>query len=683
MKRLFLLMGMLCALHLCKAQEEKVSTLNSVTIEASRVIHRDDGLLLIPSEKERNASPNGYSLLAKLGLPDIRIDEVQHSITSLSNRGEVQVRINGTLASREDLLALDPSLVRSIAFVDNPGLRYGSGIGYVLDIRTRRASDGYTLGADVGSALTTRLSNDAVFGRINRGRSELGLTYNLGYSDFKGKRYDEVADYTFTDGSLHTIERHDKATRTRNFTHNAELRYSLADSASFVFQATLAGSLDRTPLSFRRFSVSEEEEPQLCEQRTHEEGRSPSLDLYFYHQLRKGQSVTANVVATYIGTTADHSNDEGGIYIYKVRGKSRSLFSEVLYEKTLKPVTLNIGFQQRTKDTHNTYSGDVSSHSDMLAHNEYLYAEAKGRWQGLSFTGGVGMSNDAYRQGSHRYHFWLVRPKLTARYAWSEGWSVGYSFEQDSHVSQIAMVTDTRIRQNRLEWIEGNPSLRPNRVTRHNIRLAYSQPRLTNSLLLHYRHNAHPNMACFTRTDDDLFVYSQTNQRRIDMWFAQDNCRLDVVPNHLSAQLSAGIYRFRNQGNEYDHRLTTCNVSGSIEAYLGKWTLTANADNGWHFMEGETRSRQGAAFWLTCSWQWRDWTFSAFWQHPFQNNPKLAEGELKNRFLHKSTNIRCEDYGNMVSIRAAWKFRRGREFRELEKRIATKKDTQSGILSAQ
>ena len=35
------------------------------------------------------------------------------------------------------MLSLDPKLVKNIDFIDNPGVRYGENIAYVIDIKTK------------------------------------------------------------------------------------------------------------------------------------------------------------------------------------------------------------------------------------------------------------------------------------------------------------------------------------------------------------------------------------------------------------------------------------------------------------------------------------------------------------------------------------------------------------------
>lgn len=98
---------------------------------------------------------------------------------------------------------------------------------------------------------------------------------------------------------------------------------------------------------------------------------SPVLDLYYFQQLTPRQSVTLNVVGTYIDTNSFTSYDEGSPYRYNVDGKTYSLLSEAIYENKLKPFTLTAGINYSQKYTNNAYTGDVSSLT--LMHNNRLY----------------------------------------------------------------------------------------------------------------------------------------------------------------------------------------------------------------------------------------------------------------------------------------------------------------------
>ena len=124
------------------------------------------------------------------------------------------------------MLSLDPKSIRKIDFIDNPGVRYGDGITYVIDITTRRADNGYTLGTSLTQALTTRDGDYTVYGKWNTGKSELSLNYSFGYRDFKGIRTEETAHYHLNDGSIYTIQRNDLASRNRSLSNQMKLTYN-------------------------------------------------------------------------------------------------------------------------------------------------------------------------------------------------------------------------------------------------------------------------------------------------------------------------------------------------------------------------------------------------------------------------------------------------------------------------
>ncbi|WP_155807858.1 hypothetical protein [Segatella albensis] len=77
------------------------------------------------------------------------------------------MRINGAVCSKEDLLSLNPKVIKSIDFIDNPGVRYGKDIAYVINIKTRKDEDGYTLGVDLMNTVSTWNGEDMAFAKWN------------------------------------------------------------------------------------------------------------------------------------------------------------------------------------------------------------------------------------------------------------------------------------------------------------------------------------------------------------------------------------------------------------------------------------------------------------------------------------------------------------------------------------
>ena len=673
MKRLFFLplLATMIAVHAQDIKEGE--TLQEVTVKGSKVVQRVDGQTIYPTRQQLESSTNGYSLLSKLTLPHLRIDPVMHTITALSNLGNVQVRINGIMASKEDLLALDMKAVQHIDYIDNPGVRYGEGIAYVVNIIVKKPVSGYDIGADLTNTLTAVNGDETFYGKFNYGKSEFGVNYSLGYQNFKGTGYEEQATYELESGEKRSILRQQLDGQNKSLNHNIQLTYSLSDS-NYVFQSKLSASRDIQP--HRLWSKFDS-----FEDRSSSRTSSPALDLYFHRDFKRHQSLTANAVATYIKTDSHAEHNEGGNYAYNVTGKTYSLWTEAVYENRLKPFTLSLGAQYGQKYINNVYSGDANADNAMRSSTLYFFGQLKGRLGKLGYMGGLGVSTRYYRQAEWNDRFLLFRPKLTVAYPLARNLRAKYDFEVSQHVSQIALVSDVSIKQNAMETLVGNPEITPNRVTSHDLRLTYSTPRIMSELQGYWRLNANCNMEKYTRKDGHFFQTQTNAGNECSFFFIQSYNRWEAIPEHLSITLYGGIYRFYNFTDNYRHTYTAFNGGASVEAYLGRWTLTAYADNGWNFMEGEHRGHQAPAWYLTVSYQLKNITLSLYAQHPFCARPLTNKTEVLSRYIHKDITQHSRDFGNMLTLNITWHLSSGRKYRDIQ-RTMNHRDTETGILQS-
>ena len=676
MKR-FLLFYLLTFCVSIQAQETvEGDTLQEVIVKGSKVIQRVDGQTIYPTRQQLESSTNGYSLLSKLTLPHLRIDPVMHTVTALSNLGSVQVRINDIVASKEDLLSLDLKAVQHIDYIDNPGVRYGEGIAYVINIIVKRPVSGYDIGADLTNTLTTVNGDETVYGKFNFGKSEFGMTYGLDYQNFKGTRREELATYEMESGQTCEVLRKQLDGQDKKLSHNIQLTYCLSDS-NYVFQSKLSARKDIQPHKSWSLMGGTTEYKDLSSSQT----SSPVLDLYFHYDFARHHSLTANAVGTYIKTNNYVEHNEGGSYAYNVTGKTYSLWTEAIYENRLKPFTISLGTQYAQRYMNNVYAGDANASNSMRSSDLYLFGQLKGHLGKLGYMGGLGVSNRYYRQDDWNNHFLLFRPKLTLSYPLAKGLKLKYDFEIFQHVSQIALVSDVTIKQNSYETLVGNPNIKPNRVTSHDIHLTYSTPRMTTELQGYWRINTECNMEKYIRKDGH-FYYTQTNaNNECSFFFIQSYNNWEIIPEHLSFTVYGGLYRFFNFTDEYRHTYTAFNGGASIEAYLGKWTLAAYADNGWNFMEGEHRGHQPAAWYLTASYQMKNVTISLYAQHPFCAMPLSHRAEILNCYVHKEVSEHSRDFGNMLTLNITWNLSSGRKYRDI-KRTMNHRDTETGILQS-
>ena len=654
-------------------------TLQEVHVKAARIITRNDGYIYFPSAKVKEAATNGYSLLGRIGLPHIRIDEIRHTITALNNLGSVQLQLNGAKASQTEIISLDPKTILRIHFIDNPGLRYGEDIAYVINIVTQRTQMGYSLGTDLTNAVTTYSGHNTVYTNITRQNSEWGLNYDFGYQDARGGQSEEQADYLLNNGSHNIVSRTSQDTRMREFNNTVQLKYSLTDSLNNIFQARLSNAFSHSPTDLTHILVDDGTSSYLSLQKNSALSFNPSLDLYLSRRLGSQRSFTANLVVTHINTDENHYNNEGGPYEFSVHSNVWSLLSEAIYETKLKPFTLSAGYKGLLKYTYNHYTGDVLATTPINNGSAYLYVEAQGKLSKLNYSAGIGTSFLGYHQNEHRYNFWLFRPKVTISYQPTEPLTLKYGFEVSPFVSRLAMISNTAIRGGSREWSVGNPDLKPSYRIENFIDATLTLPRLTTNLNVMYWTNRNCNMALYTRSADDRFYYTQKNQKGIDMLYCTAYAQYQIIPDKLSCFAAGYLAHFANHGDNYEHRYTAFNYNIQATAYLGRWTISLTADNGWRAMEGETIIRQGAQCVFNCSYRMGNCTLSLMWLNPFRNRVKEYYPELINRFLHRQYNYRSTDSGNQLSVSFVWRLQKGHRSRTITQTL-NNRDTENGIM---
>lgn len=663
-------------------------TLQEVEVKAARIIDKPDGKIILPSTAQLEHSANVYQLLSMMPMPGLKVDAIARTIAPVMPDGSVQIRIDGVKATSNDLAALYTKRIKSIEYIDNAGLRYGDGIKYVINIHMRRSTQGYELGLDATNLLTDWRGSNTVYGKYNTGNSQLALSYDFGYKDFKGNRRDEAADYMLTDGSVERVTRKDLRNRDRSFSHNIQLTYNLADTADNVFQASFATTLDHTPTQQDVKLITTQTllptasvlSSQTATQTERGRDFSPVLDLYFFRHLGSHQTLLANATTTYIYSNAYSSYDELSPYAYTVDGHTWSLWSEAVYTNRLKPFTLSAGANYQQKYVDNCYTGDVTAQTKTITSQVYLFSQLTGSLWHLRYTAGLGYNNLHYRQGTHTYDFHFLRPKLHLSWVIDKHFTLSYSYEVSQWISRVAMLSDTRIRQNAREWTVGNPDLRQPKRREHTWRLAYSAPSLYNGLTAYYRRNPHCNMALYTRTADDRFLYTQTNQRGINMFYVLDEAQWIVVPDRFIVNANAGIYRCMNYGDAYKHHYTSYTGGVTAQLFLGNWSIVGDFDGGYRWLEGETKGNNSATLSFQVGYQLRAWNFSLSCLNPFSHNPRIRRAELINAYLHKTDVLHSRNDGQLLSLTVSCQLSGGKRYHNISRKNRKKIDTDTGII---
>lgn len=665
-----------------KAVSDTVS-LKEVVVKGERVMNRDNTLRLLPTQEQKEASTTGYGLLSRLALPYVTVDEVAKSITVPPNMGQLQMRINDIVADRHDLTALDPKTVKSVDFIQNPGVRYGQGVTFVVNIVTSKPEFGYTVGAELMQTLTSERTNGEAFAKLNHGKSELGVHYSFGFADMKKLEYEEKADYLMPDNSTYTMQRTDDDWRRRSLSHDLQLQYSLADTSRYTLQATIGGTLSRIPRDTRTRTEMQGGTSEAFSIGSTDDTKAAMADMYFNYNLTKRQSLTVNANGNYTLSSYDYAYGGTSPYAYTSHSKVRTLFAEAIYENRLRPFTLSTGLTFDHNHTGITYRGDTDADNNILTQSLYAFAQVKGQLAGLSYTAGTGISYLHYRQGAERYGYWLLRPEMQLSWSPWRPFRLNYNLQIRQEAPRLAYLGDAVVRNNAMEITVGNPDIHPNKVIEQTLTASLQLPSLYTSVSTHYRSHLNTWMQKIERVATDgggaCFLFTRANQRRISMFYVDNYTRYDPLPGKLSLMFFGGLYRCFNYGDDYTHHSSAFNWGAGADAYLGRLSLSAHVDNGWSFLEGETKGIGTYAWYLTASYRLGNFNVSLYWQHCFQNRVETNHSELLNRYVHKTLRMYSGDMGNMLTFSLSWRLSKGRE-RKAVSRNAVKRGGDTGII---
>ena len=363
--------------------------LEEVVVRGARVVNRTDGKLIFPSEEMTKSAPSGYNLLKMLPLPNVKVDDINESITAANSLiGAVQVRINDVEASTADIQSLQPREVEKVVFIDRPGVRYGEGVGIVINIITRKVTSGYVIGASGTLVPMADMVKGNAFTKINSGKNELSLNYSGYYRHSNGINTVEQADYLMEDNTYNKVERNTNDIINRNTMHDIQARYSMINADGTAFLTTLSTSIDNNPRDFKKTDVAYSDGRNTTEIIDNSEKTiSPLLDLYFKTNIGKNQSLIANATGAY--THIDYAymfTSDKTPFGYNTLGKKWSLNSEAIYENHMKPFTLSAGLRYAQKYIDNDYSGDAVFVSQIHSSNIYAFSQIQGSLWKISYS---------------------------------------------------------------------------------------------------------------------------------------------------------------------------------------------------------------------------------------------------------------------------------------------------------
>lgn len=272
-------------------------TLKGIEVNGTGITRKEGYTLIVPTRNAIRHSADGYTLLTRLGIPDIQTDRRTQTVSNFN--GEVTLYINGAKAERHEIKALRPQDIKSIEYHDFPLGKYAQDKAAINFITARHTYGGFISLEGKGTLGYGDNEANGVF-KLSKGARNLTIWSGYRHSDIKTKS-DESETLWLPAGRTDLSQNKEIMA---NSMHESYLQASLthiSDNRMWMIRGGVDAS--NRPKTEAKGALTVNGIPDMLAENTHERHLSPTLNLYLYQTLSKRQSIELTLDGTYRNTT--------------------------------------------------------------------------------------------------------------------------------------------------------------------------------------------------------------------------------------------------------------------------------------------------------------------------------------------------------------------------------------------
>ena len=580
--------------------QEGATELGEVVVESQAIIQKVDRQILLPSKEQMQASSDGVSLLQNLQIPRIVISPIDNSVKTLSDES-VQLRINGIEASTADVKAINPKDIIRVEYHDQPGVRYNGAAAVVDYIVKHRDTGGSLMLAGTNGLTLPGIGNYYLAGKVHFGKSSLQAVATYAPYDIYWTRTNNET-YHFSTGKIENNEV-GEPTRYKTYPVNVSLNYNWTNGDKNMLNIRLRDNMAYTPYgpSDRDSRLFQPTDSFEIHDHDKSSSQSPSLDIYYQHNLPHKQHLYFDVVGTYINTHSDRrflqtplrgsaSTDTTDV-LSRVRGDKWSLIGEAIYEKEWENIMLTVGARHNQQWVKNTYLGSTEATVNMTTAEIYAFAEMRHRVDKFSYVVGIGVMHTLIEQGGQKQSTWIARPQLTMSYDFGKGWFWKYKGYVSGYQPSLSQLSNITQQIDKYQMRRGNPNLRSVMYVSNEMELSWQSKHVNLNLWANYSYDHKPIMEETFEEIIDGSPYAirmYDNQRGYHKLNVSPSVQVKLLDNKLMFNVTPFVKYMVSQGNNYNHEHVNYGVRGGIFYLLKGWRFFADVVTAQHNLWGET-----------------------------------------------------------------------------------------------
>ncbi len=673
--------------------QEGATELGEVVVESQAVIQKVDRQILLPSKEQMQASSDGVSLLQNLQIPRIVISPIDNSVKTLSDES-VQLRINGVEASTADVKAINPKDIIRIEYHDQPGVRYNGAAAVVDYIVKHRDTGGSLMLAGTNGLTLPGIGNYYLAGKVHFGKSSLQAVATYAPYDIYWTRTNNET-YHFSTGKIENNEV-GEPTRYKTYPVNVSLNYNWTNGDKNMLNIRLRDNMAYTPYgpSDRDSRLFQPTDSFEIHDHDKSSSQSPSLDIYYQHNLPHKQHLYFDVVGTYINTHSDRrflqtplrgsaSTDTTDV-ISRVRGDKWSLIGEAIYEKEWENIMLTVGARHNQQWVKNTYLGSTEATVNMTTGETYAFAEMRHRVDKFSYVVGIGVMHTLIDQAGQKQSTWIARPQLTMSYDFGKGWFWKYKGYVSGYQPSLSQLSDITQQIDKYQMRRGNPNLRSVMYVSNEMELSWQSKHVNLNLWANYSYDHKPIMEETFEEIIDGSPYAirmYDNQRGYHKLNVSPSVQVKLLDNKLMFNVTPFVKYMVSQGNNYHHEHVNYGVRGGIFYLLKGWRFFADVVTAQHNLWGETLTLGELTHDIGINYNSEHFGFGIMMVNPFSPHGSTTVTKDLSALAPTANTAVMQNYRQVLMLNFNFNLDFGSRASTRGYQRINNEDTESGILS--
>lgn len=659
-------------------------SLDEIVVSGDAVIKKSDRQMILPTQKQKRAATNGINLLQQMPISRISVSPMDKTIKTTLGE-DVQLRINGIEATKEEVSAIRPTDVIRVEYLDNPGLRYG-GAAAVLDYIVRKREDGGNIAGDLTNGIThLGYGQYNLSAKFNWKKSAISAVASWQRRDLEWTR-ENYEDFIYPDYTVHNIEL-GEPTKVKFDYMNFALNYNMTDERS-VFNIALRNSYDDKPnaVTDRNSTLYQGDKIYSISDKLQQRSYIPSLDIYYQLNLINDQHLYFDIVGTYINSSSHRkysmveigSKDSTPAIISQTEGDKYSIIGEAIYERPLGNGKMTAGIKHTQAYMNNIYDGNICSKVSMNTAESYLFAEYNQKINRFSYTLGIGGMRTWHQQGELSQEKYILRPTITLSYNAPKNFYFRYNAYMSGYSPSLSDLSDVTQEIDIYQVRRGNPNLHSASYISNSLTASWKCKYVSIELFGRYSYDHKPIME-ETLFENDRFVRTMANQKGFHRLNLQSTIQMFPWEEYIMIKLNPFFNRYISNGNTYTHTHSNLGFRSSIVGKYKNWTAMAEMNTSFHDLWGETLSRGEALHSIAVGYNHEKFSIQGMILNPFTKRYEQSVDNLSalapNKQLAYSTQL-----SRIVMLNVSFNLEFGKQYNNSRKRI-NNSDNESGILS--